>query len=63
MIIFKLAHHHIRNVEIVEIHLNGILVGVLYPEKWGVRLVSKFLEESSISVDLDQPRAINVKLP
>lgn len=64
MVTFKIVRHMVRHVEVVEIWHNGDLLGTLYPQEWGVRLVSKYLREESINVDLEPPvAAINVKLP
>lgn len=64
MITFKLAPHDIRGVEVIEILGPGnILLGVLYPQDWGVRLVSKYLREENIEVDPRLPPVLNVKLP
>ena len=64
MITFRLGGHAFRDTQTVEIvGPDGDLLGVLYPQDWGVRVVSKYLREDSIKFDPVPPCALNVKLP
>lgn len=63
MITFKLKRHDLRAVEVVEILDGDHLLGVLYPQEWGVRLVSKYLDPASIGIDPTIPPALEVRLP
>jgi len=64
LITFRVKPHDIRRgVEVCEIYSDhGLLLGVLYPMDWGVRLVSKYLEEDRVQFDRRSPKALNVKL-
>ena len=63
MVTFKLAQHSGRPTGIVEIWNNGLLLGVIYPQEWGIRVCSKFMEESSISYNSAVPPVLEIRLP
>jgi hypothetical protein len=63
MINFRLAQNEAHAVVIVEIFNDEKLVGVLYPQANGVRLVSRFLQEDSIKLDTTFPTAVEIMLP
>jgi len=65
LITFRVKPHDIRRgVEVCEIYASdGRLLGVIYPQDWGVRLVSKYLERDSVEYDGRVSKAVNVKLP
>lgn len=63
MVQFKLAEHGGRPTGIVEIWNNGLLLGVIYPQEWGIRVVSKFLSERSVDYDSRVPPVVEIRLP
>lgn len=64
----KLAPHSRLNDTIVEIWQcdeNGLekeMIGVVYPSSNGVKIISKYLENSSVSIDRSPPCSLNVVL-
>ena len=64
MISFRLSRDPVnRNQEIVEILDGEKIVGVLYPQPAGVRLVSRFLQAESVRIDERFPTAVEILLP
>jgi hypothetical protein len=64
MITFKLGQHSIRDSQVVEIlGAGGILLGTIYPEESGIRLVSKYLDDDSVEMSTGFPPVLEVKLP
>lgn len=66
MMQFRISQHDIRDTQVVEIlDDTGSLMGVIYPQEWGIRLVSKFLTGHSGQITIDHaiPVALEVRLP
>jgi hypothetical protein len=65
MITFRIAKHSVRDAQVVEIFDGDRLMGVIYAQEWGIRLVSKYLKNSldQIAIDPGEPVALEVRLP
>lgn len=61
---FRIKEHDIRNCQVVEIlDEYGSLLGVLYPQEHGLRLVSKYLDPRQVKFDPVVPMALEIVLP
>jgi hypothetical protein len=65
MVTFRIQEHTIRNTQVVEILDGERLLGTIYPQEWGIRLVSKYLDGSfdQISIAPGLPVTLEVRLP
>jgi hypothetical protein len=63
MITFRIQDHVIRNVQVVEILDGDRLLGTIYPQEWGIRLVSKYLSPCRVTLEADIPPVLEVRLP
>jgi hypothetical protein len=63
MITFRIDRHATRDTEVVEILDGGRLLGTIYPQDWGIRIVSKYLDEDHVTFDGLMPPVLEVKLP
>lgn len=67
MMQLTLADHAILHCKVVEIRdEGGSLMGMIYPQQWGVRLVSKYLDgrrPEQVAIDPTIPPALEVRLP
>lgn len=65
MISFRLKDHGIRNSQMVEIlDEDGKLLGAIYPQEWGIRVISKYLFGRNVQLDSTSfPVALEVRLP
>jgi hypothetical protein len=64
MITFRLRAHTGRDVQVIEILDGDTLLGVIYPEAWGIRLVSKYFNsDDQVSFDSSFPPVLGVRLP
>lgn len=50
---FRLAQHSVFGTKIVEVLMDGNVVGVIYPDKKGIKLVSAHFSDKEIPADFE----------
>lgn len=63
MIQLKFAEHSARPTTVIEIWSDGLFLGMIYPQVSGIRVVSKYLEPSSVRFDPAAPPVVEIRLP
>ena len=72
MIEFRLVPHDIRKVQLVEVWSGDQFLATITPQEWGIRIVSKHLNQGSAWLEDIQlvegegvkiPPSLNVRLP
>ena len=65
MIHFHLKPHDLRrNTDVIEIlDEQNQLLGCIYAQQWGIRLLSKHLDPTKVHLDLERPLAVEIQLP
>lgn len=63
MIRFEIKEHDIRDCQMVEIFDGDRLLGAIWAQDWGIRVVSKFLNRSGVSIEPSFPPVLEIRLP